>query len=60
MFMQTKTAKSVVGLTLSVDSSQTLTPSEYIKRRGFGFIRFLSNLFFIFYFSFIYIIFVDA
>ncbi|GMP60002.1 hypothetical protein CsSME_00023049 [Camellia sinensis var. sinensis] len=30
----TKTAKSMVGLSLSVDSSQSLTAAEYIKRRG--------------------------
>lgn len=31
---QTKTAKSMVGLSLSVDTSQSLTVAEYIKRRG--------------------------
>ncbi|XP_052199960.1 dnaJ homolog subfamily C GRV2 [Diospyros lotus] len=30
----TKTAKSMVGLSLSMDSSQLLTPAEYIKRRA--------------------------
>ncbi|KAF5945782.1 hypothetical protein HYC85_016010 [Camellia sinensis] len=30
----TKTAKSMVGLSLSVDSSQSLTAAEYIKRRA--------------------------
>uniref|UniRef100_A0A5B6Z0E3 J domain-containing protein n=1 Tax=Davidia involucrata TaxID=16924 RepID=A0A5B6Z0E3_DAVIN len=30
----TKTAKSMVGLSLSVDSSQSLTTAEYIKRRA--------------------------
>ncbi|XP_047308725.1 dnaJ homolog subfamily C GRV2-like [Impatiens glandulifera] len=30
----TKTAKSVVGLSLAVDNSQTLTPSEYLKMRA--------------------------
>lgn len=30
----TKTAKAMAGLSLSVDSSQSLTPSEYLKRRA--------------------------
>ena len=33
-FWQTKTAKSMVGLSLSVDSSQSLNAAEYLKRRG--------------------------
>lgn len=33
-FLQTKTAKSMVGLSLSVDSSQSLSAAEYLKRRG--------------------------
>lgn len=32
--MQTKTAKSMVGLSISVDTTQSLTAAEYIKRRG--------------------------
>ena len=32
--MQTKTAKSMVGVSLSVDNSQSLTATEYIKQRG--------------------------
>lgn len=32
--MQTKAAKSMVGLSLSVDSSQSLTAAEFLKRRG--------------------------
>lgn len=31
---QSKTAKSMVGLSLTVDSSQSLPVSEYVKRRG--------------------------
>lgn len=33
-FMQTKTAKSMVGVSLTVDTTQSLTIPEYIKRRG--------------------------
>lgn len=34
VFVQTKTAKSMVGLSLSVDSSQLLSAAEYRERRG--------------------------
>lgn len=40
VFVQTKTAKSMVGLSLSVDSSQLLSAAEYRERRG----RLLLNL----------------
>ena len=33
-FMQTKVAKSMVGVSLAVDSSQSLAVAEYIKQRG--------------------------
>lgn len=31
---QTKTAKSAIGLSLSVDNSQSMTAADFIARRG--------------------------
>lgn len=39
---QTKTAKSTVGLTLSVDSSQAMTAADFIASRGKFTSEFLS------------------
>lgn len=33
-FVQTKAAKSMVGVSISVDTTQSLTAADYIKRRG--------------------------
>lgn len=32
--VQTKTAKSIVGVSLSVDNSKSLTVVEYVNQRG--------------------------
>jgi hypothetical protein len=35
---QTKTAKAMIGLSLSVDNSQSMTDAEFIAKRGRHFI----------------------
>lgn len=44
LFVQTKTAKSMVGVSLAVDSTQTLTTAEFIKKRGILLKHFASLL----------------
>lgn len=34
VIFQTKTAKSAIGLSLSVDNSQSMTAADFIARRG--------------------------
>lgn len=41
--LQTKTAKLMVGLSISVDTAQSLSVSEYIKQRGSSFVPLMRS-----------------